>query len=581
MAGATNDKYDRQLRLWGANGQRALAECSALLINSVGTGSAAGSETLKNLVLPGLGAFTIMDGFLVTQQDLGCNFFTSEESLGRPRAEVVTELLCEMNPDVKGSANVTQYSNDLLAKDPDYFAQFKLIVVSNMPEQQLLPLADMCWQQKIPLIVIKSYGLLGSIRLQIRDHNIIESKAETDPYDLRIANPFPELATYCDSIDLATMDSLLHSHTPYVVILYKAMQVWIGNNNGTSPNSFNEKEALKHQIKSLAKNYSNEMNFQEAVRESYRGYTVKALPDEVTDVLNKHKGVAPEGAFALLVHVLDDFLTATGGLPPLSGQVPDLTSTTDAYVALQTIYQNKAAEDLAMFKSLLQAKIASTASGSSIVIDSTYVELFCKNVFSLQSMSTRTVLQELTDCATGSEVINDTIACDLYDDPMQTPVFWYIALRAADRFYTKHGRCPGETSVDAQQSEALEGVELLSDERTMFAEMQTLCEEYALSNDEIATALAIPAEETEEMSEPPEEGEGEGCMAEDTVKYAELEAHAKEITRYGGGELHNVSALLGGVASQEAVKIITGQYVPLDHTYVYNGIACCGTTYAL
>jgi amyloid beta precursor protein binding protein 1 len=50
-------------------------------------------------------------------------------------------------------------------------------------------------------------------------------------------------------------------------------------------------------------------------------------------------------------------------------------------------------------------------------------------------------------------------------------------------------------------------------------------------------------------------------------------AHATEMTRYGNAELHNVASVLGGVASQEAVKIITGQYVPLDNTYVYNGIA--------
>ena len=58
-------------------------------------------------------------------------------------------------------------------------------------------------------------------------------------------------------------------------------------------------------------------------------------------------------------------------------------------------------------------------------------------------------------------------------------------------------------------------------------------------------------------------------------------AHAIEITRYGGCELHNISAMIGGIAAQEAVKIITHQYVPLNNTYVYNGIASCGATYDL
>lgn len=44
-------KYDRQLRLWGANGQAALESAHVLLVNSrAGT---VGVEALKNLILPG------------------------------------------------------------------------------------------------------------------------------------------------------------------------------------------------------------------------------------------------------------------------------------------------------------------------------------------------------------------------------------------------------------------------------------------------------------------------------------------------------------------------------------------------
>jgi len=45
-------KYDRQLRLWAANGQAALENAHILLLNS-GSGTV-GVETLKNLVLPGM-----------------------------------------------------------------------------------------------------------------------------------------------------------------------------------------------------------------------------------------------------------------------------------------------------------------------------------------------------------------------------------------------------------------------------------------------------------------------------------------------------------------------------------------------
>lgn len=43
-------RYDRQIRLWGEDGQRALESAKICLINATATGT----ETLKNLVLPGL-----------------------------------------------------------------------------------------------------------------------------------------------------------------------------------------------------------------------------------------------------------------------------------------------------------------------------------------------------------------------------------------------------------------------------------------------------------------------------------------------------------------------------------------------
>lgn len=47
---------------------------------------------------------------------------------------------------------------------------------------------------------------------------------------------------------------------------------------------------------------------------------------------------------------------------------------------------------------------------------------------------------------------------------------------------------------------------------------------------------------------------------------------AEEVARANGGELHNISALTGGMASQEVIKIITKQYIPIDNTCIFDGI---------
>jgi amyloid beta precursor protein binding protein 1 len=103
-------KYDRQLRLWAATGQQALEDSRVLLVNSdgplgansTGVSGVVGVEALKNLVLPGIGGFTIVDPATVTESDLGVNFFLEEESLGKSRAEETCRLLRELNPDVQG-----------------------------------------------------------------------------------------------------------------------------------------------------------------------------------------------------------------------------------------------------------------------------------------------------------------------------------------------------------------------------------------------------------------------------------------------------------------------------------------------
>jgi len=47
---------------------------------------------------------------------------------------------------------------------------------------------------------------------------------------------------------------------------------------------------------------------------------------------------------------------------------------------------------------------------------------------------------------------------------------------------------------------------------------------------------------------------------------------AKEVARAKGGELHNISALAGGMVAQEVIKIITKQYIPIDNTCIFDGI---------
>jgi amyloid beta precursor protein binding protein 1 len=108
-------KFDRQIRLWGVHGQSALENAHVLVIGSGGVAA----ETLKNLVLPNLKAFTVVDHTLVSQVDLSSSFFVSHDGIGMPRAQVVCELVKELNPSVQGYAviaNPEELTDDFFVK---------------------------------------------------------------------------------------------------------------------------------------------------------------------------------------------------------------------------------------------------------------------------------------------------------------------------------------------------------------------------------------------------------------------------------------------------------------------------------
>jgi amyloid beta precursor protein binding protein 1 len=55
----------------------------------------------------------------------------------------------------------------------------------------------------------------------------------------------------------------------------------------------------------------------------------------------------------------------------------------------------------------------------------------------------------------------------------------------------------------------------------------------------------------------------------------------EETRRAGAGELHNISSFAGGTVAQEALKLLTRQYVPLDNTFVFDGVKSRGGMFRL
>jgi hypothetical protein len=110
--------------------------------------------------------------------------------------------------------------------DAAFILSFQLVVVSNAPDSVLVKLSELLYGANIPLVVLHSIGFLGSIRLQYRNHNIVEARGDAEIFDLRIGEGFAELKEFSASFELDSLDSMEHSHVPFVVILVKALDLW-------------------------------------------------------------------------------------------------------------------------------------------------------------------------------------------------------------------------------------------------------------------------------------------------------------------------------------------------------------------
>lgn len=113
-------RYDRQIRLWGMETQRALPKVRVLLLHANGLSN----EIAKNLVLAGIGHISILDEGGVAAEDRGGVFSADPEQAGISRARGLVMQLRSMNP----STDLVAEPRALSELDRGFFASFHFIV---------------------------------------------------------------------------------------------------------------------------------------------------------------------------------------------------------------------------------------------------------------------------------------------------------------------------------------------------------------------------------------------------------------------------------------------------------------------
>ncbi|XP_050901252.1 NEDD8-activating enzyme E1 regulatory subunit AXR1 isoform X2 [Lathyrus oleraceus] len=506
-------KYDRQLRIWGDQGQAALEKSNICLLNCGPTGS----ETLKNLVLGGIGSITVVDGSKVEVGDLGNNFLVDESSLGQSKAKCVCSFLQELNDAVKAKY-VEEYPDALIETNPSFFSQFTLVVATQLVESSMVKLDRICRNANVILIFARSYGLTGFVRISLKEHTVIESKPEHFLDDLRLNNPWPELKRFAEGFDLNVQDPVVHKHIPYVVILVKMADEWAKNHGGRLPSTREEKKEFKELLKA-GMVAQDEDNYKEAIESSFKVFAPRGI--KLQQMLNDSSAEVDSSSsdFWVLVAALKDFVTNEGGgEAPLEGSIPDMTSSTEQYVNLQNIYQAKAEADILAIERVARNTLKKIGRDPNSIPRAT-VKSFCKNARKLKVCRYRLIEDEFN-----SPNLPE-LQKYLTDEDYSIAMGIYILLRAVDRFAANYNSFPGQ--FDSAMDEDISRLK--------------------------STAVGLLNDL----------GCNSATLAEDLIN---------EMCRFGAAELHAVAALVGGIASQEAIKLITRQFVPISGTYIFNGI---------
>jgi NEDD8-activating enzyme E1 regulatory subunit len=142
----------------------------------------------------------------------------------------------------------------------------------------------------------------------------------------------------------------------------------------------------------------------------------------------------------------------------------------------------------------------------------------CAKYATAEGLSTRRVGKET--CARSQAV---------QDDETWNEGIIFLTMVAAEQFEEQHGRKAGETQAPADKSWELDIPHLQQLVSAMIAE------------------LGLPAK----------------CVKDDVL----LEA-----CRCAGTTLHVTGAILGGIAAQEAIKVLLHQFVPVKGVFVFDGI---------
>jgi ubiquitin-like 1-activating enzyme E1 A len=134
------------------------------------------NEIAKNLVLAGIHSLTIVDHALVTEKDLGAQFFISEADIGKNRAEAAAPQIRKLNPRVK----IIVERDNIMAKTTSYYGQFDIVIATDLYPETLNIINMATRINHKPFYAAGVHGFYGFIFSDLIQHEYVVEREQSN-----------------------------------------------------------------------------------------------------------------------------------------------------------------------------------------------------------------------------------------------------------------------------------------------------------------------------------------------------------------------------------------------------------------
>lgn len=134
------------------------------------------NEVAKNLVLAGIKSLTVVDHEAVTEDDLGAQFFISEEDIGKNRAEAAVPEMQKLNPRV----NIHVDKSDIAMKGPEFYQAYDMVIATDLDFMTLSTINASTRLSQKPFYAAGTHGFYGYIFADLIQHDYIIEREKSN-----------------------------------------------------------------------------------------------------------------------------------------------------------------------------------------------------------------------------------------------------------------------------------------------------------------------------------------------------------------------------------------------------------------